>query len=197
MTSKQGERFQKYDARAYTEHDCRRRAEIPIYSFAKHARQKETTSIYSPHVLVLEGIFALYDPRVLELLDMKARACTKPKLEPPANSRSIQIFCEADADTCLSRRILRDVAERGRDIEGCIKQWFAFVKPNFEKYVEPQRKVAGKWRVWLEQVRFFLTLADIIVPRGVENRVAICKYLREYQTQILIVSSYGDSIHRA
>jgi len=50
---------------------CRKRAEIPIYSFAKHARQKETTSIYSPHVLVLEGIFALYDPRVLDLLDMK------------------------------------------------------------------------------------------------------------------------------
>lgn len=31
----------------------------------------ETTSIYSPHVLILEGIFALYDPRILELLDMK------------------------------------------------------------------------------------------------------------------------------
>ncbi len=40
--------------------------------------------------------------------------------------------------------VLRDVEERGRDIEGCIKQWFAFVKPNFERYVEPQRKVAGK-----------------------------------------------------
>jgi len=51
----------------------RRRAEIPIYSFAKHAREKETTSIYSPHVLILEGIFALYDPRVLQLLDMKVR----------------------------------------------------------------------------------------------------------------------------
>ncbi|EKD21625.1 uridine kinase [Drepanopeziza brunnea f. sp. 'multigermtubi' MB_m1] len=83
-----------------------RRAEIPIYSFAKHAREKETTSIYSPHVLILE--------------------------------------------------VLRDVAERGRDIEGCIKQWFLYVKPNFEQYVEPQRKVA-----------------DIIVPRGVENRVAM------------------------
>ena len=51
--------------------DCRKRAEIPIYSFEKHARTDQTTSIYSPHVLILEGIFALYDPRVLELLDMK------------------------------------------------------------------------------------------------------------------------------
>lgn len=45
-------------------------------------------------------------------------------------------------------------------MEGCIKQWFAFVKPNFEKYVEPQRKVA-----------------DVIVPRGIENHVAISKFL--------------------
>lgn len=34
---------------------------------------KETTSIYSPHVLIVEGIFALYDKRVLDLLDMKVR----------------------------------------------------------------------------------------------------------------------------
>lgn len=33
----------------------------------------KTTSIYSPHVLIVEGIFALYDPRVLDLLDMKVR----------------------------------------------------------------------------------------------------------------------------
>ncbi|KAF2672113.1 uridine-cytidine kinase-like protein-like 1 [Microthyrium microscopicum] len=114
-----------------------KRAEIPIYSFQKHAREKETQKIYSPHVLVLEGIFALYDQRVLDMLDLK-------------------VFAEADADVCLSRRILRDVQSRGRDIQGCIAQWFAFVKPNFTRYVLPQRDVA-----------------DIIVPRGIENLVAI------------------------
>ena len=41
-------------------------------------------------------------------------------------------------------QVTRDVRERGRDIEGCIKQWMGFVKPNFERYVEPQRKVAGE-----------------------------------------------------
>ncbi|KAK3202968.1 hypothetical protein GRF29_154g1360690 [Pseudopithomyces chartarum] len=65
-----------------------------------------------PHVVIVEGIFALHDPRVLSLLDLK-------------------IFAEADADLCLSRRLTRDVKERGRDIEGCIKQWFGYVKPNF------------------------------------------------------------------
>jgi pantothenate kinase len=64
---------------------CRKRTEVPIYSFAKHAREKETSVIYSPHVLILEGIFALHDPRILELLDLK-------------------VFAEADADLCLSRR---------------------------------------------------------------------------------------------
>ncbi|WPH04615.1 Uridine kinase [Acrodontium crateriforme] len=120
-------------------HDIKsgKKADIPVYSFEKHARMENTTTIYSPHVLILEGIFALHDQRVLDLLDLK-------------------IFAEADSDLCLSRRLLRDVRERGRDIEGCIKQWFAFVKPNFHKFVEPQRNVA-----------------DIIVPRGIENKVAI------------------------
>lgn len=58
---------------------------MPVYSFEKHAREERTTTLYSPHVLVLEGIYALYDPRVRELLDLK-------------------IFAEADADLCLSRR---------------------------------------------------------------------------------------------
>jgi uridine kinase len=110
---------------------------VPIYSFEKHARLEKTTTIYSPHVLILEGIFALHDPRVLDLLDLK-------------------IFAEADADLCLSRRLVRDVKERARDIEGCIKQWFKFVKPNYYKYVAPQRDIA-----------------DLIIPRGIENKVAI------------------------
>ncbi|MCJ1277566.1 Uridine kinase [Puttea exsequens] len=125
-----------------------RRAEIPIYSFESHQRQKETTSIYSPHVLVLEGIFALYDQRILDLLD-------------------VRIFAEADADVCLARRVVRDVKDRGRDIQGVIKQWMAFVKPNFERYVEPQRKVA-----------------DIIVPRGVQNRVAIDMVVEHVQRKL-------------
>lgn len=58
--------------------------------------------------------------------------------------------------------VLRDVKERDRDIEGVIKQWFSYVKPNFEKFVQPQSKVA-----------------DIIVPRGVENRVAISEWHEE------------------
>lgn len=114
-----------------------KRTDIPIYSFQQHQRLQQTLSIYSPHVIILEGILALHDPRVLQLLDMK-------------------IYVEADADLCLSRRIVRDVRERGRTIEGVIKQWFAYVKPVFQLHVEPQREVA-----------------DLIVPRGMHNKMAI------------------------
>lgn len=58
---------------------------MPMYSFENHQRLETTTRIYSPHVLILEGIFALFDQRILDLLDMK-------------------IFAEADADLCLARR---------------------------------------------------------------------------------------------
>jgi uridine kinase len=40
--------------------------------------------------------------------------------------------------------VLRDVRERGRDIEGIIKQWFEFVKPSYTRYVEPQRPISGR-----------------------------------------------------
>ncbi|KAJ6262011.1 Phosphoribulokinase [Drechslerella dactyloides] len=101
-----------------------KKAEIPVYSFEKHQRERDkTTTIYSCHVLILEGIFALYDPRVLELLDMK-------------------IFVDTDSDICLARRLARDVKSRGRDVRGALQQWHRFVKPNFELYVRPQMKNA-------------------------------------------------------
>ncbi|KAI2636026.1 uridine kinase [Xylaria nigripes] len=148
-----------FDALLTTLQDLKagKRAEVPVYSFEKHQRMAETTSIYSPHVLILEGIFALTDPRIMDLMDMR-------------------IYCEADADTCLSRRILRDVRDRGRTVEGCIKQWFGFVKPNFEKYVVPQRKDA-----------------DIIVPRGIENRVAMQMVTQYIESKLLEKSA----LHRA
>ncbi|GKT59465.1 uridine kinase [Colletotrichum tofieldiae] len=50
-----------------------KRAEVPVYSFAKHQRLDQTTTIYSPHVIILEGIFALHDPRIIDLLDMRVQ----------------------------------------------------------------------------------------------------------------------------
>ena len=61
--------------------------------------------------------------------------------------------------------------DRGRDMEGVVKQWISFVKPNFQHYVEPQRNVA-----------------DIIVPRGVENLVAIDMIVKHVQ-RVLVEKS--------
>ncbi|OAL72771.1 uridine kinase [Trichophyton violaceum] len=61
------------------------KVDIPIYSFKKHQREPETTPMHPPRVLILEGILAFTDPRILELLDLK-------------------IFVEADMDVCLGRR---------------------------------------------------------------------------------------------
>ncbi|KAJ5605766.1 Uridine kinase [Penicillium lagena] len=124
------------------------KANIPIYSFADHQRQPQTTTLYSPRVLILEGILALHDPRIVEMLDVK-------------------IFVEADMDVCLGRRVLRDVRERGRDIEGIIKQWFDFVKPSLKTYVDPQR-----------------IISDIIIPRGIENKTAIDMVVKHIQRKL-------------
>jgi uridine kinase len=124
-----------------------KRAEIPVYSFAQHARLPQTTSIYSPHVLILEGIFALYDPRVLELIDMGVCSAAALSLLRTDLSRytvrqmAIPVYHDEVGSLAvmnvqvltLPSQVVRDLRDRGRDVEGCIKQWFAFVKPNFEK----------------------------------------------------------------
>ena len=68
----------------------------------------------------------------------------------------IKVFVDADADVRLARRLLRDVEERGRTARSVIDQWQTTVKPMHEMYVEPSKKNA-----------------DIIVPLGGQNRVAL------------------------
>ncbi|MDK2809258.1 MAG: uridine kinase [Clostridiales bacterium] len=68
----------------------------------------------------------------------------------------IKIFVDTDADERIIRRILRDVEERGRSLESVINQYITTVKPMHEEFVEPTKKYA-----------------DIIVPRGGKNEVAI------------------------
>ena len=68
----------------------------------------------------------------------------------------IKIFVDADADIRICRRIKRDVTKRGRSLESVIAQYQQTVKPMHEKYVEPSKK-----------------FADIVVPQGGKNRVAL------------------------
>ncbi len=68
----------------------------------------------------------------------------------------IKVFVDADADIRLIRRLTRDVKERGRSLDSVIQQYMDTVKPMHEQFVEPSKKYA-----------------DVIVPQGGENMVAL------------------------
>lgn len=68
----------------------------------------------------------------------------------------IKIFLDTDADERLIRRIRRDILERGRSVDSVMTQYMSTVKPMHLEFVEPSKH-------W----------ADIIIPRGAENTVAI------------------------
>lgn len=51
----------------------------------------------------------------------------------------MKIFVDTDADFRLSRRVLRDIAERGRDLKMVLNQYERTVKPSFEKFILPVR----------------------------------------------------------
>ena len=46
------------------------------------------------------------------------------------------------------RRLIRDTKERGRSVEGIIEQYTKFVKPSFDKYIAPQKKMANLVLPW-------------------------------------------------
>lgn len=68
----------------------------------------------------------------------------------------MRLFVDCDSDERLARRVLRDIEHRGRDLESILRQYVQFVKPSFEDFILPTKKYA-----------------DVIIPRGADNLVAI------------------------
>jgi hypothetical protein len=62
----------------------------------------------------------------------------------------MQIYVDTDDDLRLSRRILRDIEHRGRDLKGVIAQYTRFVKPAQDRFVTPSRRVADVIVPWNE-----------------------------------------------
>ncbi|XP_058020632.1 uridine-cytidine kinase-like 1 isoform X1 [Ahaetulla prasina] len=79
----------------------------------------------------------------------------------------MKVFVDTDSDIRLVRRLKRDIMERGRDVAGVIKQYSKFVKPAFEQYIEPTMQAA-----------------DIVVPRGGENFVALDLIVQHVHSQL-------------
>ena len=79
----------------------------------------------------------------------------------------IKIFVDTDADERLIRRVRRDILERGRSIEMVMNQYLTTVKPMHLEFVEPSKH-------W----------ADIIIPRGADNLVAIDMVVTKIKSMI-------------
>lgn len=90
------------------------------YDYAAHLRADSRTLIPPPDILLIEGIHAFYDDRLLKLFDLK-------------------IYMDVDPDVCILRRLLRDVHERGRTAADVIAQYLTTVKPMYEQYIKHYR----------------------------------------------------------
>ena len=100
------------------------RVDLPVFDFNTNARSKtENKTILQPDVILLEGIFVLYDREIRDELALK-------------------LFVDSDNDTRLARRIQRDIQQRGRTPEGIKERYFKYVKPTFEEFTLPTKEYA-------------------------------------------------------
>ena len=96
---------------------------LPKYDRNTCIRMDKQEEVNLSHVIIVEGIFAFYDERIRNLMDLK-------------------IFIDVDKDIQLSRIINRDVFERGRDLMPIIEKYHKYIKPCYIKYILPTRKFA-------------------------------------------------------
>ncbi|RLD80523.1 MAG: uridine kinase [Bacteroidetes bacterium] len=90
---------------------------------------------------------------------------TNPDLR---NSFNVKAFVDADDDDRLSRNMSRDIIKRGRDPEEVLRHYHTFVKPMYLQFIEPSKRYA-----------------DIIIPQGGENVVAIDILASKVKTRLL------------
>ena len=109
----------------------------PIYSFIKHNRTDDTIITHPRKVMIVEGILILAHQELRDLFDVK-------------------IFVHADSDERLIRRLKRDIAERGRDLDEVLNRYQSTLKPMHQQFIEPTKE-----------------FADIIIPNDKYNTVAI------------------------
>lgn len=123
--------------------------EQPIYSFVTHNRTTDTIITHPRKVMIVEGILILANAELREMCDIK-------------------IFVHADPDERLIRRLKRDIAERGRDLDEVLNRYQTTLKPMHEQFIEPTK-----------------AFADIIIPNDKYNTVAI-DVVRAVITQRLV-----------
>ena len=111
--------------------------EQPVYSFVEHNRTGDTITTKPRKVVIVEGILILTNPAIREMFDIK-------------------IYVHADSDERLIRRLKRDIAERGRDINEVLYRYQNTLKPMHQQFIDPTKE-----------------FADIIIPNNNYNNVAV------------------------
>ncbi|TWO32565.1 uridine kinase [Seonamhaeicola sediminis] len=109
----------------------------PVYSFVEHNRTGDTILTHPRKVMIVEGILILTNPELRTMFDIK-------------------IFVHADSDERLIRRLKRDIAERGRDLNEVLTRYQNTLKPMHDQFIEPMKEYA-----------------DIIIPNNKYNTVAV------------------------
>lgn len=100
-----------------------RAIEQPTYSYLTCTRLPETVHVEPHDVIIVEGIMALYDKKLRDLMDLK-------------------IFVDAEPDERLLRVIERDIAERGHPLEMLIDKYRNVLKPMHDEFIEPTKQHA-------------------------------------------------------
>ena len=97
--------------------------EKPTYDYTVHNRSDRIEIVEPSDVIILEGLFALYNPEIRAMEDIK-------------------IFVDTDADIRFIRRLRRDIIERNRTMENVMEQYLTTVKPMHDQFIEPTKKYA-------------------------------------------------------
>ena len=97
--------------------------EMPEYDFYLHNRSSKTITVTPAPVIVVEGLFALFDEALRGMMSLK-------------------IYVDTASDVRFIRRLQRDISERGRSTESVITQYMETVRPMHKQFIEPTKRNA-------------------------------------------------------
>ncbi len=100
-----------------------RPTQVPNYDFVTHTRYPDEETLEPKKIVLVEGLFILRPPALRAMLDYA-------------------VFLFAPADIRLARRLRRDVAQRGRDVQAIVNQYLDTVRPMHERYIKPLETIA-------------------------------------------------------
>ena len=100
-----------------------KQVETPVYDYKSSRRTAKTLPVGPCKILVVEGIFALWDESIRDLMDFKC-------------------YLHVESDIRFIRRLFRDLKDRARTLEDIIRQYYDTVRPMHNLYLEPTQQYA-------------------------------------------------------